>query len=655
MAIVYGGDYNPEQWDRAVWAEDMRLMREAGVNRVSVGIFSWALFEPEEGRFEFEWFDEVLDLLAANGIEACLATPTASPPPWFAATYPEAVLVDAEGRRLTHGSRQGFDPSSDVYLAKALAITEQIARRYADHPAVVLWHLHNEYGCHNARSYSQAAAAKFRIWLRERYGDLDGLNAAWGTAFWSQAYSSWDQIYPPLPTPSISNPGQVLDFKRFSSHQLVRNYRAEAEVIRRHSDKPLTTNFMTGSHPDIDLWEFAGEVDVVATDHYLIGEDPHINLGFAADYARSLGAGKPWILMEHSTSAVNWQGRNRAKAPREMLRNSMTHLARGADAIMFFQWRASKQGAEKWHSGMVPHAGTDSKIWREVCELGARLGDLSELEGSTVKADTAILWDFPNRWAQEHPARPTSEIDPQGIFNDYYAALWRAGITCDVAEPEGDLSGYRFVVVPAIYLLSRAGAENLRGFVAGGGTVLVTPYSGIADETDTVYLGGYPGALLDVVGVRSEEFYPLVDGPIELASGGKGTIWSETAEARGAEVRDTYALPSPPTARVGANAAPMTATPAWTVNRFGEGTAHYLTTFVDADTLDRVIASAAGDAGVGPVADAPVGVEVVRRSHPDGRSWLLCINHLNEDVKVKTEKETIEVPAGEVVVHAEHA
>ena len=639
MAIVYGGDYNPEQWPREVWDEDVRLMREAGVNRVSVGIFSWAKLEPEEGRFEFDWFDELLDLLHAGGIEVCLATPTASPPPWFAAAYPEALPVDAEGRRLTHGSRQGFDPSSDVYLAKALRIAEQVARRYHDHPAVKLWHVHNEYGCHNARSHSPAATAKFRAWLRERYGDLDGLNAAWGTAFWSQAYSSWDQIFTPLPTPTIPNPAHVLDFKRFSSWQLVQLYEAEVRLLRSiDPDKPMTTNFMTGAHPDIDLWEFAEAVDVVSNDHYLEGPEPHISLGFAADFSRSLGGGAPWILMEHSTSAVNWQGRNRAKAPREMLRNSMAHLARGADAVMFFQWRASKQGAEKWHSGMVPHAGTDSKIWREVCELGARLGELADLEGSRVHADAAILWDYQNLWAQEHEAKPTSELDVMQIRNEYYGALWRAGITADVAHPEGDLSGYRLVIVPAVYLMSEAAAQNLKDFVRGGGTVLVTPYSGIADETDTVYLGGYPGAIRDLVGVRTEEFYPLVDETVELASGGTGRIWSEAAEATTAEVRDTYR-----------------GTPAWTVNRFGEGTAHYLTTFVDEATLDRVLAAAAADARVGPAADAPVGVEVVRRSHEDGRSWLFCINHTDADAQVKTDTATVEVPAGEVVVHAEHA
>src|SRR5690606_11180076 len=250
-----------------------------------------------------------------------------------------------------------------------------------------------------------------------------------------------------------------------------------------------------------------------------------------------------------------------------------------------------------------------------------------------------ILWDYENLWAQEHEAKPTSDIDVMRIRDEYYGALWRAGITADVAHPENDLSAYRLVVVPAVYLMSEAAARNLKDYVRGGGTVLVTPYSGIVDETDTVYLGGYPGAISDLVGVRTEEFHPLIDETVRLASGGTGRIWSEAAEAKGAEVRDTY----------------LDGTPAWTVNRFGEGTAHYLTTFVDEATLDRVVAAAAADAGVAPAAEAPAGVEVVRRADRDGRSWLFCINHTETDAEVKTGTATVEVPAGEVVVHAETA
>ncbi|WP_217708404.1 beta-galactosidase [Nonomuraea rhodomycinica] len=609
--IVYGGDWNPEQWPEETWAEDVALMREAGVNRVSVGIFSWSFLEPEEGRFDFGLLDKAMDLLAENGVQACLATPTAAPPPWFGHTYPEALPVDADGRRLSHGSRQGFCPSSPIYRERALRVAEQVALRYRDHPALAIWHIHNEYGCHNVRCYCDASAAAFRVWLRERYGTLDALNDAWGTAFWSQRYSAWEQILPPRATPTFTNPGQQLDYRRFCSDAVLDLYRAERDLLARLTPGvPATTNLMAGMHWEMDYWTYAPEMDPVSSDHYLIGEDPHIHLAFSADFARSLNRGRPWLLMEHSTSAVNWQGHNPAKRPGELLRNSVQHLARGADAIMFFQWRASRAGAEKWHSGMVPHAGTDTKIWREVKALGALLTDLAEVEGSTVAAGAAILLDYASIWAEDHPAQPTEHRDPVEIIRQWYGALWKAGVTCDVAHPEGDLSRYRLVVVPALYLISDAGAANVERFAAAGGTVLVAPYSGIVDEHDRVRLGGYPGAFRDLLGVTVEEFFPLAPGePVTVAGGGTGTVWSELAHATTAKVLDTYA----------------SGEPAWTRNTWGDGTAHYLTTLPDGDLLGRVVAEVCADAGLATTSHP--GVELVRRAHPDGRSYLFAINH----------------------------
>ncbi|MGW3345277.1 beta-galactosidase [Nonomuraea rubra] len=635
--IAYGGDWNPEQWPEETWEQDVALMREAGVNRVSVGIFSWSSLEPVEGVFDFGWFDRVMDLLAENGIGANLATPTASPPPWFSDAYPQALPVDADGRRLYHGSRQGFCPSSPIYREKALRIAEQVALRYRDHPALALWHVHNEYGCHNARCYCDTSAAAFRAWLRTRYSTLDALNEAWGTAFWSQRYSDWAQILPPRATPSFPNPGQQLDFRRFSSDALVELYVAERDLLKRLTpDVPATTNLMAGAHWDMDCWAFAAELDVVSTDHYLIGarRERHIDLAFAADYARSLGGGRPWLLMEHSTSAVNWQPRNLAKTPGELRRNSLQHLARGADGIMFFQWRQSRAGAEKWHSAMLPHAGTDTKIWREVVALGAELAGLSGVAGSTVKADVALLLDHSSVWAQDHPAQPTSELDPVEEAKRWHAALWRAGVTCDVARPEGDLSGYRLVVVPQLYLVSDAGAANLEEFARRGGVVVVGPYSGIVDEHDRVRLGGYPGAWRDLLGVSVEEFFPL-DAPIRLASGATGGVWSEAARVITAKVLDTYA----------------TGEPAWTRNEFGDGSAHYLTTLLDDAALAEVLGTACREAGVRPEAASVPGVEVVRRSHPDGRSFLFAVNHTAEDATVTTaEGGTVTVAAGDAVV-----
>lgn len=629
--LAYGGDWNPEQWPEEIWSQDVRLMREAGVNRVSLGIFAWSKLEPAEGVYDFAWFDRCMDLLAENGIRANLATPTAAPPPWFAATYPQALPVDADGRVLSHGSRQAFCPSSPIYREKALNIAEKVARRYAGHEALALWHIHNEYGCHNSRCFCDTSAEAFRSWLCERYQSVDQVNQAWGSAFWSQLYSDWSQILPPRATPTFTNPAQQLDFRRFSSDALIELYRAERDLLASITPGvPFSTNLMPGMHWEMDQFAFARELDVVSADHYLVVTDPepHIHLAFSADLARSLNGGRPWLLMEHSTSGVNWQGHNRSKQPGEMIRNSVQHLARGADGIMFFQWRASASGAEKWHSAMVPHAGTETKIWREVVELGGLLHDNAAVEGSTVAADVAILMDYASIWAQEHPAQPTTKHKPIDVIREWYGQLWKLGVTADVVHPSADLTGYKAVIVPALYSVNDHSQANLERFVEQGGVTLVGPYSGIVDEHDRVRLGGYPGAWRDLLGITVEEFFPL-DGDILLASGATGTVWSQLTHPRGAKVLDSYA----------------TGEPAWTRNVYGEGVAHSLTTLLTGDDLKHVIAEVCADAGVA-TSDHP-GVEIVRRGHSDGGVHVFAINHTAEDATVQG---VGTVPAGRVVI-----
>lgn len=338
--IAYGGDYNPEQWPREVWLEDVRLMRDAGVNLVTVGVFSWALLEPKPGQYEFGFLDDVLTLLHEHGIAVDLATATASPPPWFSLRHPEALPVTREGVRLWHGSRQTFCPSSPAYAQAAGRLVEQLAIRYADHPAVALWHIHNEWGNHNAHCFCDTSADAFRVWLRSRYGDLDGLNEAWGTAFWSQRYGDWAEVMPPRATAAFANPTQQLDHWRFSSDALLDLHRREAGILRRLSPAtPLTTNLIGTLEKKVDGFSFSEECDLISVDHYLTAADPqgHVGLSLDADLARGMAKGAPWLLMEHSTSAVNWQPRNIAKTPGEMRRNSLAHLARGADGILFFQ------------------------------------------------------------------------------------------------------------------------------------------------------------------------------------------------------------------------------------------------------------------------------------------------------------------------------
>jgi beta-galactosidase len=621
--LCYGGDYNPEQWPRDVWLEDVRLMGEAGVNLVTVGVFSWAWLEPEEGRFEFDWLDEVLDLLHEHGILVDLATATASPPPWFSRRHPSSLPVDRDGRTLWPGSRQTFCPSSPAYRAAAVRLAESLAKRYAGHPALAMWHVHNEYGCHNGQCFCDTSAEAFRSWLRGRYGDLDALNQAWGTAFWSQRYGQWDEIDPPRLAPTFVNPTKQLDWWRFSSGELLDCFLAEREVLARHTPStPITTNLMAARFKTLDYWSWAPELDLIANDHYLVVEDPlgHVELALAADLSRSLAGGEPWLLMEHSTSAVNWQPRNLAKRPGEMRRNSLAHVARGADGVLFFQWRQSRAGSEKFHSAMVPHAGARTKVWREVVQLGEELRKIAEVQGSRVDAEVALVWDWEAWWAVELDSHPSADLSYLELVRDHHAALWRRGITADLTHPTADLDRYGLVLVPSLYLVSDAAAANLRGYVEAGGHLVVQFFSGIVDQHDQVRLGGYPGAFRELLGVWVEELFPLpAGGSVRLDDGSTGSLWSELVHADEAEVLARYAD------------GPVTGGPAVTRN----GSAWYVSTRLAPGDLERLLARVCDHAGVAPVCGSvpPSGVEVVRRrARGQGAraSWLFAINHGDE-------------------------
>ncbi|GGV53457.1 beta-galactosidase [Streptomyces griseoflavus] len=628
--IAYGGDYNPEQWPREVWEEDVRLMREAGVNLVTVGVFSWAFLEPRPGTYEFGLLDEVMDLLHANGIAVDLATATASPPPWFSVRHPDALPVTSDGVRLTHGSRQTFCPSSPAYAEAAGRLAERIVERYRDHPALVLWHLHNEWGNHNAHCFCDTSAEAFRDWLRQRYGGLDGLNEAWGTAFWSQRYGDWAEVMPPRATAAVANPTQRLDHWRFSSDALLALHRREAEIVRRLSPGvPLTTNLLVTLEKKVDGFSLAEACDFVSVDQYLTAADPeaHIGLSLDADLARGMGGGAPWLLMEHSTSAVNWQPRNVAKTPGQMRRNSLAHVARGADGVLYFQWRQSRAGAEKWHSAMLPHGGTDTRTWREVTALGRDLKALAEVRGTRVVSDVALLFDWNAWWALEMDATPSQDLRYLDLVRAWYEALWSLGVTCDLVHPGSDLSGHRLVLVPSLCLTSDAHAAALNGFVEDGGHAAVGFFSGVVDEHDHVRLGGHPGAYRDMLGIRVDEFFPLREAEtVRLSDGSGATLWTELVEPRGAETVLSFAAdPS--------SGGPVAGHPAVTRHGHGDGVSWYVATRPDAEALRTLLARVCREAGVTAAAEVPAGVEAVRRRGTDA-TYLFLINHSPLDVSV---------------------
>ncbi|WP_432155605.1 beta-galactosidase [Streptomyces sp. bgisy153] len=617
--ILFGGDYNPEQWPEETWHEDVRLMREAGVTSVTLGVFSWAKLEPEPGAREFGWLDTLMDLMHANGVGVVLATPTSSPPPWLGRLHPDTLPRDAYGRTEWWGGRQHFSHSSAAYRRHAAAITEDLAARYAGHPALTMWHINNEYCTFD---YGDEAAAAFRHWLRERYGTLDALNTAWGTAFWSQGYDSWDGILPPRHAHYLKNPTQTLDFRRFTSDMLLECYAAERDIVRRHTPHtPVTTNFMP-LWAGQDGWRWAEEQDVVSVDLYPDPADPLGPRGaqhgaLVQDLTRSQARG-PWMLMEQAAGPVNWRGVNHPK-PRGLNRLwSLQAVARGADAVCYFQWRQSRQGAEKFHSGMVGHAGERGRTFQEIKRIGADLAAIgAEVAGTRSHAGIAVLHDWHSWWAGDQEGRPSTRFDLPDLLHAWHRALWEGGLTTDFAHPEHDLGGYRMVVVPQLYALTDAAIDNLLAYVRGGGTLVSGFLTGVADQDDRVREGGMDARLRALFGIRVlHEWWPLETGETAPCEGFEGTLWSEEIEADPDTADETIPY----------KGGELDGLPA--VLR--RGRAWYVSTLPEPAALRALLARIAADAGVRPVLEGlPAGVEAVRRGE-----LLFLLNHGREPVTV---------------------
>ncbi|MFD6553120.1 beta-galactosidase [Streptomyces sp. NPDC058398] len=629
--ILFGGDYNPEQWPEEIWHEDVRLMKEAGVNSVTLGVFSWARIEPRPGAREFGWLDRLMDLMHEHGVGVVLATPTSSPPPWMGRLHPETLPRDEDGRIEWWGSRQHFSHSSAVYRRLAAAVTEDLAARYAGHPALTMWHINNEY-C--TVDHGDEAATAFRRWLQDRYGSLEALNTAWGTAFWGQAYGDWHEVLPPRHAHYMKNPTHVLDFRRFTSDMLLECYAAERDIVRRHSPgTPVTSNFMP-MWVGQDAWRWAEEEDVVSVDLY---PDPRDPLGaqhgaLVQDMTRSQAAGGPWMLMEQAAGAVNWRGVNHPK-PRGLNRLwSLQAVARGADAVCYFQWRQSRQGAEKFHSGMIGHAGERGRTFQEIKRIGAELAALApQVAGTRVDADIAILHDWNSWWAGAHDGRLSAENDCAEVVRAWHRALWEAHLTTAFAHPEHDLSAYRMVVVPQLYLLTDPAIENLLAHVRAGGTLVCGFLTGVADEDDRVRPGGMDERLRDLFGIRTlHEWWPLDAGEKVACDSFSGTLWSEEIEPDGtAAVEARY------------RGGELDGLPAV----LSKGTARYLSTLPEPAALRALLAAAADRAGVRPVLGRlPDGVEAVRRG-----DLLFLLNHRRDPVTVEVPGDHRDLLGGEAV------
>ncbi|MGH3278138.1 MAG: beta-galactosidase [Trebonia sp.] len=630
--FAFGGDYNPEQWDRSVWDEDVALMREAGVNLVTLGVFAWASLEPEPDKFTFGWLDEAMDLLHAGGISVDLATPTAAPPGWLAHEHPETLPVAEDGHVFGFGNRLHFDPTAAAYRDRAAVITRALAARYSRHPALAMWHIGNEYG---PVAYTPSSARAFRDWLRRKYGDLDALNDAWYTRFWSQRYTSWDQVCPPELPRSWSNPARRLDFTRFTSDALLECFTAERDIVRSYRDDiPVVTNYMR-FYKRADYWRWAREQDTVALDIY---PDPgkgdsRIAASLNFDLMRSL-RGEPWLLMEQAVSAVSQWRVNNPKPPGRMRLGSYQAIAHGADSVLFFQWRAGRGGHERFHSAMLPHSGTAARTWREVAELGNELPRIAALTGTGSRAQIAMYFDW-DAWrglADTH-GLPRNDFDYPALVTEHYRPLLLAQHAVDMVCAESDLGRYRLVIVPNAYLVGMRFTRALDDFVTGGGTLVCSFFSGVVDENNQVRQPAYPGAFRTLIGAYIDEYWPAraeEEFSVGFADGTTCTAdwWQESIHPETARVMARFA------------SGDLTGRPAVLANERGAGQVVYIGTRLGRPGLARTLLGAAAGAGISPVVTgAPEFVEAARRTG-NGAEYLFLLNHSG------TETAMIPVPPG---------
>lgn len=627
--IWYGGDYNPEQWEAPDWAEDERMFKLAGIDVATINVFSWAMLQPDEDTYDFSFLDATMDRLYQSGTYVCLATSTGAHPAWMARQYPEVTRVDVQGRKRKFGGRHNSNPNSEVYRKFSAKLAGKLAERYKDHPALIAWHISNEYGGYD---YSEQSEAAFRVWLKERYGSLDALNKAWNTRFWGHTFYDWEEIVLPSELSEEWNgnrtnfQGISLDFRRFMSHSLLECYKIEYAAIREFSgDVPITTNLM-GFYPELNYFEWAPYLDVISWDNYPSLDTPVSFTAMTHDLMRGLKSGQPFMLMEQTPSQQNWQPYNSLKRPGVMRLWSYQAVARGADTVLFFQLRRSIGACEKYHGAVIEHVGHEhTRVFRESAELGRELQQLGDsLLDARSAAKVGIVFDWENRWALDLSSGPSVALKYVDEVHKYYDALYQQNIEADMIGVHEDLSKYEIVIAPVMYMIKPGFAEKVEAFVQAGGTFVTTFFSGIVDESDLVTVGGYPGKLRKTLGIWAEEIDALLPGMSnEIVMDGewgslKGSfecgILCDLIHSEGAKVLATYGSDF------------YKGMPALTENAFGEGKAYYVATSPEASFLQGFLGKLCNDKGIVPLVKAPEGLESVQRVK-DGKSFLFLLNH----------------------------
>ena len=621
--ILYGGDYNPNQWPREIWDEDMRMFRDARINSATINVFSWAKIQPAEDRYDFSELDDMVDMLSRENYEIVLATSTGALPAWMAAKYPEVERTDYEGRHHKFGHRHNACPNSPVFQKYSAALAGKLAERYGSNPQVKCWHISNEYG---GECYCENCARAFRVWLQKKYGTLEELNKAWNMEFWGHTIYDWEEIVLPnalgegIGTEKTAFAGISIDYRRFNSDSMLANFMAERDAIREYDkETPITTNLM-GTYKGLDYFKWAKEMDIVSWDNYPRYDTPWSHTAMCHDLMRGL-KDAPFMLMEQTPSQQNWQPYNSLKRPGQMRAQSYQTLAHGADTIQFFQLRRSVGACEKFHGAVIEHVGTENtRVFREVKQLGEELEKLGGiLPRSVNEAQVGVVFDWDNYWALEYTSGPSVDLTYVPHIHEYYRYFYDRNIAVNMVPVDADFSKYKLIVAPVLYMVKDGMAQALEAFVEKGGTLVLTYMSGIVGQSDNVHLGGYPGPLRRLAGVWVEEIDALAPeqfNQVVMDSGEscKCGLVCELMHLEGAESLGTYGDDF------------YKGMPAVTRNSYGKGHVYYVGTHMEEAGLDNILDKAAAEAEVESVVSGGEGLEIVCRKTKEGKKLYFVMN-----------------------------
>jgi beta-galactosidase len=635
--FYFGVDYYPEHWPEERWPIDAQLMQEAGFNVVRLAEFAWSKMEPADGQYDFDWLDRAIDILQSHGMKVVLGTPTASAPPWLMNKNPELFRVREDGQRVTFGNRREYCPNHPLYHEHTRRIVTKMAEHYAHHPAVIGWQIDNEFG---DRCYCPICAENFRTWLRGRHEALEELNQKWGTAFWSHTYSDWTEIPVPLTTGASPNPGLALDFYRFCSDSYIAYQQLQIDILRaRCPDHFITHNLMGFTYDRLNYFDLARNLDFVSWDNYPRmqwtmerGVDPS-SMALSLDTMRGLKSKNIWI-MEQQAGQGGWEMLSVAPRPGELRLWAYQSIARGADAIIFFRWRTARYGTEQYWHGLLDHDARPGRRYEEIKRMGAEIKEIGEtVFGTQIKSQVAMLLSYDSRFAfQIQPNNPRFSYPEH--FHQIYRAFYQQHASIDIAAPHADLSSYKLVIAPALYLVTDTIAENLKRYVQAGGTLIVTQRTGVKDDANAVVNQRLPGLLAEICGVEVEEYDSLsshMQNEIEFTT-------AELADTACVSVGILCDILKPTSATVIARYRQdyYTDKPAITLNQFGAGRAIYVGALGDGP-LYNVLAKWLLDAnGVQNTFTTPSGVEVTRRIQGNKKLHFL-LNHTASQQTVQLE------------------